>query len=215
MASTTTTANTTNTSDASPPSLHLHTYFRSSCSGRLRIALHLKQLPFTATAVHLLKGEQSGAAYRALNPSGTVPTLTHTVPSPSSSDGRTTTGTKTIAITQSTAALEYLDEAFPDAAGPALFPRGDDAVERRAHVRTLVAIVACDTQPLTNSAPIKAVDALGADGRAWAREWTRWGCDMERWPKIMTVFRHMESLEAVKAAHWRRQEDTPEEFREA
>ncbi|KKY20237.1 putative maleylacetoacetate isomerase [Diplodia seriata] len=176
MASTTSTSNstttgtTTGTSDASP-SLHLHTYFRSSCSGRLRIALHLKQLPFTTTAVHLLKGEQSSAAYRALNPSGTVPTLTHTL-SPN----------RTIAITQSTAALEYLDEAFP-AAGPALFPKDD--VERRAHVRTLVAIVACDTQPLTNSAPIKAVD------------------------------KHMESLEAVKAAHWRRQEDTPEEFREA
>ncbi|KAF4541085.1 Maleylacetoacetate isomerase protein [Lasiodiplodia theobromae] len=164
---------TSSTASQQPP-LHLHTYFRSSCSGRLRIALRLKQLPFTTTAVHLLKNEQSAADYKSLNPSGTVPTLTHTY---------TTTGDnggirKTVTITQSTAALEYLDEAFPSST-PALFPKGStpDAIEQRAHVRTLVAIIACDTQPLTNSKPIKAVNEMGQDGQAWARDWTVRGLD--------------------------------------
>ncbi|OJD31729.1 maleylacetoacetate isomerase [Diplodia corticola] len=254
------TTTTTTSSSSSPPSstLHLHTYFRSSCSARLRIALRLKRLPHTTTPVHLLRREQTLPAYKSLNPSGTVPTLTHTIVNHSPP---TAQPPKTVTITQSTAALEYLDEAFPDA-GPALFSGGEEGdAESRAHVRTLVAMVACDTQPLTNSAAIKAVEGLGGDGREWARAWTvrgldaveaylgrtmvggeeggarwcvgrgvsaadvclvpavwaaqRWECDLERWPRIMSVFRHMETLEEVKAAHWRRQEDTPEEFREA
>lgn len=143
--------------------LHLHTYFRSSCSGRLRIALHLKHLPHTTAAVHLLRNEQSDPSYTSLNPSGTVPTLTHTTPS------RTTT------IPQSIAALEYLDEAFPDTR--ALYPPASDPAGRAA-VRTLVNIIACDVQPLTNSKTMKAINGMpGGDGAEWSREWTTRGLD--------------------------------------
>ena len=38
--------------------LTLYTYWRSSCSWRVRIALHLKGLPFESRPVNLLKGEQ-------------------------------------------------------------------------------------------------------------------------------------------------------------
>lgn len=236
---------TTNTSsapqDSSPrPTLHLHTYFRSSCSARLRIALALKHLAHTSSYVHLLRDEQTAPTYTALNPSGTVPTLTHTLPS----------GTA-VTVTQSVAALEYLDEAFPRA-GPALLP--PDAVARAA-VRTLVNIVACDIQPLTNSKPMKAINAMGQDGAAWNRTWTtrgldafekvlervqtderfcvgeavtladvclvpavwgaeRWGCDLERWPRVAGVVGWMAGLEEVRGAHWKAQDDTPEEFRE-
>ncbi|KAJ2973989.1 hypothetical protein NQ176_g6288 [Zarea fungicola] len=53
----------------------LYTYFRSSCSGRLRIAFNLKNLEFKPVYINLLQGEQSSDEHRALNPSCTVPLL--------------------------------------------------------------------------------------------------------------------------------------------
>ena len=57
--------------------LELYSYFRSSASFRVRIALNLKGLPYTYKGVHLLKdgGMQLKPAYRALNADGVVPTL--------------------------------------------------------------------------------------------------------------------------------------------
>jgi len=57
--------------------LRLYTYFRSSASYRLRIALALKGLGYESVPVHLLKdgGEQHSPAYRAVNPAGLVPVL--------------------------------------------------------------------------------------------------------------------------------------------
>ncbi|MCM2248896.1 glutathione S-transferase N-terminal domain-containing protein, partial [Klebsiella pneumoniae] len=57
--------------------LALHSYFRSSASFRVRIALNLKGLPYDYKGVHLLKdgGMQLKPEYRALNADGVVPTL--------------------------------------------------------------------------------------------------------------------------------------------
>ena len=54
-----------------------YSYFRSSASYRVRIALNLKGLPYDVVPVHLLKngGEQHTPAYRKLNPDGLVPAL--------------------------------------------------------------------------------------------------------------------------------------------
>lgn len=81
--------------------LRLYTYFRSSASYRLRIALALKGLGYESVPVHLLKdgGEQHSPAYRAVNPAGLVPVL---------QDGDAV-------LTQSVAIMEYLDEAYPEA----------------------------------------------------------------------------------------------------
>lgn len=57
------------------PTFDLHTYFRSSCSARLRIALNLKDIPYNPIFVHLLKDEQFSESHRALNPSLSVPVL--------------------------------------------------------------------------------------------------------------------------------------------
>ncbi|ONK74677.1 uncharacterized protein A4U43_C03F9010 [Asparagus officinalis] len=46
------------------PKLKLHSYWRSSCSQRVRIALNLKGLGYEYKAVNLLKGEQFTPAYR-------------------------------------------------------------------------------------------------------------------------------------------------------
>lgn len=50
--------------------MKLYTYFRSSASYRIRIALHLKGLNADHVPVHLVKGEQVGADYLAKNPKG-------------------------------------------------------------------------------------------------------------------------------------------------
>ncbi len=88
--------------------MKLYTYFRSSAAYRVRIALNLKDLPYEAVPVHLLRGEENAPAYRALSPLGTVPTLIT-----DENDGGT-------ALTQSLAIVEYLDEIHPR---PPLLPR--------------------------------------------------------------------------------------------
>ena len=74
----------------------LYSYFRSSASYRVRIALQLKGLAFDTVPVHLLRdgGEQHGAHYRAINPAQLVPALVE--------NGQ--------ALVQSVAILEYLEE---------------------------------------------------------------------------------------------------------
>ncbi len=142
-------------------SLELYTYWRSSASYRVRIALNLKSLPYVTHAVDLMKdgGEQWSVQYRAVNPQGRVPTLAH--------DGQR--------ITQSLAIIEYLDETFP---GTRLIPK--DPVDR-ARVRMLSQIIACDIQPLQNTSTTRYLkEKLHLDDAAvagWLREWITRGLD--------------------------------------
>ena len=87
--------------------LQLYSYYRSSASYRVRIALHFKRLPFEYKPVHLVQnnGEQNASEYRELNPMGEVPTLVH----------------NSHILNQSMAIFLYLDEAFPNT--PQLFPK--------------------------------------------------------------------------------------------
>ncbi len=55
--------------------LGLYTYFRSSASFRVRIALNLKGLAYEPGFVHLPKGEHRAPAYGAINPQALVPAL--------------------------------------------------------------------------------------------------------------------------------------------
>jgi maleylpyruvate isomerase len=110
----------------------LYTYFRSSAAYRVRIALNLKGLPYEAVPVHLLRdgGQHKAPDYQAVNPQMRVPAL-------ALSTGDT--------LIQSLAIIEYLDEVYPE---PALLPA--DSV-RRARVRAIAQIIACDIHPLNNS----------------------------------------------------------------
>lgn len=139
---------------------NLYAYWRSSCSARLRIALNHKGITYDNITVNLLKDEQLSAEHRALNPSCSVPLLVRKKP------GDATTITTPFKIGQSVAALEYLDEVHPEA--PLLPPASDP--EARAVVRTLVNIVACDIQPVTNLRIMRRVRALGGNAEEWNRE---------------------------------------------
>ena len=137
----------------------LHSYFRSSASYRVRIALNLKGLPYTYVPVHLLKdgGQQHGADYQYLNPARLVPTLVD--------DGH--------AIGQSLAIMEYLDETHPE---PALMPRHPLG---RARVRALAQSIACEIHPLNN---LRVLQYLTNDLKVdestkatWYRHWITLG----------------------------------------
>ena len=73
--------------------MKLYTYYRSQASFRVRIALNLKGITREGSFLHLEKGDQFAAAYRAINPQMVVPTLI---------DGD-------IKLFQSLAILEYLE----------------------------------------------------------------------------------------------------------
>jgi len=133
----------------------LHSYWRSSASYRVRIALELKGLSVEYVPVHLLKegGAQYSAAYRALNPQARVPTL------------ETPAG----ALTQSMAIMEWLEETHPE---PALMPGEAYA---RAQVRSLAQVLVADIQPLQNLSVVHYLrENLHADEvgvKQWLREW--------------------------------------------
>jgi len=139
----------------------LHTYFRSSASYRVRIALNLKGLEAKHVPIHLLRdgGEQFQAAFRDKNPQALVPVLTE--------DGAR--------LSQSLAILEYLEEKYP---GNPLLPA--DTWER-ARVRQLSLAIACDIHPINNLRVLKYLTAqLGISEAAkaeWVRHWVSLGFD--------------------------------------
>ena len=135
--------------------LILYSYFRSSASHRVRIALYLKGLEFEYRAVHLLNngGEQFSSEYAKLNPSREVPALVH--------KGR--------AIAQSMAIIDYLDSVKPE---PRLFPKDPF---QRALVTQACEIVNSGAQPLFNLRVLNELEKrFGADQEkknAWAGHW--------------------------------------------
>ncbi|KAM0414702.1 hypothetical protein ACHAPT_013441 [Fusarium lateritium] len=111
----------------------------SDCSGRLRIALNLKGLEYETVTVSLRHKQNDDPQYLDINPSRTVPTLT--IKLSQGSDQQ-----EPVKWTQSIAALEFLDEAFPNTRQ--LLPPTHRPIDR-ARVRSLVNIVATDIHPLT------------------------------------------------------------------
>jgi maleylacetoacetate isomerase len=134
------------------PALTLYTYWRSSASWRVRLALAWKRLDWQAVPVNLLAGGQRAPEYLALNPQGLVPAL--------AADGAL--------LTQSLAIMEYLEETHP---APPLLPA--DALGR-ARVRAACQLVAADVHPLANLRVRQQLQAMGNDNAAldgWARHW--------------------------------------------
>ncbi|HZH51082.1 MAG TPA: maleylacetoacetate isomerase [Microvirga sp.] len=140
--------------------MKLYTYFRSSAAYRVRIALNLKGVPYESLAVNLLKGEQQGEGYTAINPQGRVPAL----------------DTGDAVLIQSPAILEYLDEVHPE---PPLLPVG---ALNRARVRAVASIVGCDIHPLNNLCVLRYLkNKLGQEQSAideWYAHWIRQGFEV-------------------------------------
>jgi maleylacetoacetate isomerase len=114
--------------------MKLYSYFRSSASYRVRIALNLKGLAYDTVPVHLVKngGEQFSEEYRKLNPTALIPALVDD------------TLQHAAVITQSLAIIEYLEESYPT---PPLLPASP---VDRAYVRSIGLSIACEIHPLNN-----------------------------------------------------------------
>jgi glutathione S-transferase len=93
------------------------------------VALKEKGLEFETKVLDLARGDQSAAAYRDQSLTARVPALDH--------DG--------FVFSESTAIVEYLEEAFPAPKWPRLLP---ESVKDRARARQLMAWIRSDLMPL-------------------------------------------------------------------
>ncbi|MEM7472257.1 MAG: maleylacetoacetate isomerase [Pseudomonadota bacterium] len=131
----------------------LYSYWRSTTSYRVRIALSLKGVGYETTPVDLVAGAQKDPSYTALNPVAGVPTLVL-------DDGTV--------LTQSMAILEWLEATHPT---PALLP--DDPVAA-AQVRAAAMVVASDIHPVNNlkvGGKLKQMGHSQDDVVAWMNDW--------------------------------------------
>ncbi len=134
--------------------IKLYSYFRSSTAYRVRIALNLKELSYETIPVNLLTSEHLSDEYREVNEMLAVPILI-------TEDN--------IKITQSNAIIEYLDEAYPD------IPLLPDDVTKRAKIREIINIIACDIHPLDNLKVLKYLTNdlnISQDNKnIWYKKW--------------------------------------------
>lgn len=151
--------------------MRLYSYWRSTTSYRVRIALNLKGVAFETTPVDLMRGEQSEAAYARLNPSQGVPALVL-------DDGTV--------LTQSMAILDWLEETHPT---PPLLPTDATA---RAQTRGAALVIATDIHPVNNLRVVARLGELGHDAAvrmAWMNDWmTRGFHALSRMIMADTVF---------------------------
>jgi maleylacetoacetate isomerase len=209
--------------------MQLYSFFNSSTSYRVRIALALKGLDYDYLPVNIRTLEHRAQDYTDKNPSACVPLL---------GDGQMNLG-------QSLAIIDYLDARYPE---PRLLPR--DA-EMRARVLELSSVIACDIHPVNNLRILRYLqDVLGVSPEqkdAWYRHWIkegmtavetllarhghgpycfgdaptladcclvpqvanaqRMGCDMSGYPTAMAVYEHCNAQPAFQGAVPSRQPD--------
>jgi maleylacetoacetate isomerase len=137
--------------------MKLTTYFRSTASYRIRIALNLKGVEHELLPLNLLTGEQQSADFLSTNPEGLIPVL----------------DTGSDVLTQSMAILEYLEETQTQVK---LLP---DAPLDRAHVRALAQMIASDIHPVNNLRVLKyLVNEMGVNQDQklqWYQHWIALG----------------------------------------
>ncbi|CAJ0776494.1 maleylacetoacetate isomerase [Ralstonia chuxiongensis] len=203
--------------------MQLYSFFNSSTSYRVRIALALKGLPYETLPVNIRTGEHRAAGYvEHINPSAGVPALI---------DGE-------MQLSQSLAIIDYLDVRYPE---PRLIPLEP---LRRARVLELANAIACDIHPVNNLRVLRYLqDVLKVTPEqkdAWYRHWIdegmatverllarygtgpwcfgdaptladvalvpqvanalRMGCSMERYERAMAIYQHASAHPAFKAA---------------
>ena len=137
--------------------MKLYSYWRSTTSYRVRIALNLKGIVYDTVPVDLVAGAQKAPDYTALNPVAGVPTLVL-------DDGTT--------LTQSMAILEWLETVHPE---PALLPRDP---QKAANVRAAALIMATDVHPVNNLKVVQTLKGMGHsqdDVLAWMHDWMERG----------------------------------------
>ncbi|XP_060118731.1 maleylacetoacetate isomerase isoform X2 [Heteronotia binoei] len=207
----------------------LYSYFRSSCSWRVRIALALKGIAYDHAPVNLVKdgGQQLSPEFCSVNPMQQVPALRI--------DG--------ITLSQSLAIIEYLEETQPN---PRILPQDP---KKRAQVRMISDLIASGIQPLQN---LTVLQQFGEKKLEWAQQCIshgfkaleqvlqetsgrycvgdevsmadlclvpqvynaeRFKVDLTPYPTLRRINKALLELEEFQTSHPSRQPDTPPELR--
>jgi maleylacetoacetate isomerase len=210
--------------------VQLHSFFNSSTSYRVRIALALKGLAYDTLPVNIRIGEHRAADYVAnVNPSASVPALI---------DGD-------FKLSQSLAIIDYLDRTHPE---PRLIPLEPTS---RARVLEFASLISCDIHPVNNLRVLRYLEAelkvTPQQKTAWYRHWIaegmaaaermlersnegpwcfgaqptladvslvpqianalRMDCDLSAYPRNLAVYEHALKHPAFAAAQPQRQPD--------
>ena len=210
--------------------MQLYSFFNSSTSYRVRIALALKGLAYETLPVNIRVGEHRAADYVAnVNPSATVPALI---------DGDFNLG-------QSLAIIDYLDEKVPE---PRLIPLEPVL---RARVLEFASLISCDIHPVNNLRVLRYLETelkvTPQQKSAWYRHWIaegmagvermlersnagpwcfgarltladvclvpqvanalRMDCDLSLYPRSLAVYEHASKQPAFDVAQPQRQPD--------
>ncbi|ORZ07262.1 glutathione S-transferase [Lobosporangium transversale] len=211
----------------------LYSFYRSSCSWRVRLALSIKGIAYDTKSINLLTEENKTKEYKQIQPFGAIPAFVDDI------------NEDNTPLIESAAIIEYLDETRPE--NP-LLPKDP---RERAIVRSLVYAIAMGIQPICS---IRVLKFIGKDNE---EEWTkhfmsegfaafekllqrtagkyafgdtitmadlflvpqffnglRFGVDMTAYPIMSRINSTLEQLEAFKAAHPTRQPDCPPELRQ-
>jgi maleylacetoacetate isomerase len=210
--------------------MQLYSFFNSSTSYRVRIALALKQLPYEYLAVNIRELQHREAGYVARNPSAGVPLLVD-------DEG--------FNLSQSLAIVDYLDIKYPQ---PRLIPQEP---RLRARALEIANLIGCDMHPVNNLKVLRyLVGELGVSDEqknAWYAHWIdeglrsleallaqagsgpfclggeptvadcclvpqvanalRMGCDIGRYERVLAVHEHCNTLPAFQQAAPSRQPD--------
>ena len=134
----------------------LFSYFRSSCSWRIRTILNLKKIDYIICPINLLLNEQNSPEYERINPNKQVPTLYI--------NGHY--------LSESMAIAEFLEEFYPKNIVK-LLPTDPF---KRAEIRRICETVNAGLQPLQNLQVLKYLESeYKGDKMAWAKRWNEVG----------------------------------------
>ena len=128
--------------------ISLHSYWRSSCTCRVRIVLALKNLEFNLLPIHLFPEENLDSEYLAKNPMGQVPFLVY----------------NDFSLSQSMAMMLYLEDKHPE---PALISSNP---EDKAKMFEICEIINSGIQPLQNINILDLAEKAEMTRTQWAQQ---------------------------------------------
>lgn len=151
--------------------MKLYSFFNSSTSYRVRIALALKGLDYDYEGVNIREQKNRDADYvNKINPSAAVPAL--------DDNG--------FVLGQSLAIIDYLDQRYPE---PRLIPL---APELRARVLEFSSVISSDIHPINNLRVLRylqeELQVTDAQKKKWYEHWVHEGLTMAE--RLLQAHRH-------------------------
>lgn len=118
--------------------LHVDSRFFSPYAMFAFVALREKNIPFEIEKVDLVNNAHHSSRYQQLSLTGRVPTLVH----------------GDFSVSESSAIIEYLEDAFPAPGHPTVLP---SSIQNRARARQLQAWLRSDLMPLREDRPTTVI----------------------------------------------------------